>query len=81
VDDLALEEVRDRPESDVGVRTHVEPTGRLECSGAHVIPENEGPDQATLDRRERATHVEATEIAGTRANHEIDDACVIAART
>jgi hypothetical protein len=46
-----------------------------------VIPENEGPDQATLDRRERATHVEATEIAGTRANHEIDDACVIAART
>src|SRR5207244_2927048 len=49
VHDLALEEISDRGKVDVWVRANVDAGAWCELHGTHVVEEDEGPDQLTLD--------------------------------
>ena len=72
--DLAVEEVRDGREADVGVRPHGDSLARREDGGAHVIEEHERPDHAPLCCRQHAAHVEFAQAADARLDGQLDRA-------
>ena len=69
---LALEQVGDGGEPDVGVRAHVDAVADQELGRPHLVEEDEGPDHLLLRRGQRAAHLEAAEIAGARHDHVLD---------
>jgi hypothetical protein len=78
VEDLALEQIRDCREMDVGMGPHVDPAAGLEHDRPHVVPEDERTDEPSLARGQHAAHREAAQIAGPCSNDEIDGARVSA---
>ena len=69
---LALEQVGDGGEPDVRVRAHVDAVADQELGRAHLVEEDEGPDHLLLRGGQRAAHLEAAEVAGTRHDHVLD---------
>jgi hypothetical protein len=51
VHDLALEQVRDRCEVDVRMRSHVDAFADDELGRSHLVEEDERPDHLPLRRR------------------------------
>ena len=70
--ELAFEQIGDRGQVDVRVGADVGAVAGLERRGAHVIEEDEGPNEATLDRGQHAPHAQAAEIARARLDDELD---------
>jgi hypothetical protein len=57
----------------VRVRPHIQPLPSAKRSRPHLVEENEGPDHAPLQRRQRSPHCEAiAEIAGRWQDDKID---------
>ena len=74
VHDLAREQVRDRRQADVRMRTHVDPPRQVrgKLHRTHVIEEDERADHAALRPRQHAPDLEAAQIAATRFDHQLD---------
>src|SRR5690349_10385117 len=70
--ELALEQVRDRGQADVRMRAHVEAVAGLKSDRAHVIEEHERSDRPALRARQCAADVEVAQAAGRRFEHELD---------
>ena len=72
--DLAREQIRDRRQADVRMRTHVDPPRQIrgELHRTHVIEEHERADHAALRPRQHAPDLEAAQIAATRFDHQLD---------
>src|SRR5262249_19307036 len=64
----------DGRERDVRMRSHVDPSAGGELGRAHVIEEDEGPDEASRRVREGAAHGETAEVFGAAGDGEIDAA-------
>src|SRR3954465_9002898 len=69
---FAVEQVRDRRQADVRMRPHVHASAEQELGRAHLVEEDKRPDHLAPLGRERATHLEAAEVAGTRHAHRLD---------
>ena len=70
--DLALEQIGDGREPDVGMRAHVDTGADQELGRAHLIEEDERSDHLLARCGQRAAHLEAAEVAGTRHDHLLD---------
>jgi len=70
--DLAVEQVRDRREADLGMRAHAHPCAEQELGRAHLVEEDERPDHLTLVGGERAPNLEAAEVARPRDDDRLD---------
>ena len=68
MEDLALEQIGDGRQPDVGMRAHVDAAGQQELGRPHLVEEDERADHLPRRRRQRAPHLEAAEIA--RAWHD-----------
>src|SRR5690348_13448020 len=72
VEYLALDQIGDRGEPDMGVRTHVEPLPVAQRDRPHLVEEDEWPDHPPLWLRQRASYRETvTQIARRRQDHEV----------
>src|SRR4051794_10756035 len=72
VDNLALEQIGDRREIDMRMRSNVDAVPDFKLYRPHLVEENERPDHLTLCGRQSAAHIESiTEIAGAWDNHEV----------
>ena len=73
MEDLAFEQIGDGGEVDVRMRAHVEALARFEARRAELVPEDERPDHALLDRRQRAAHheivAEVARLGGDGRHH------------
>src|SRR5262249_52974834 len=72
VHDLAGEQEAHGGEADVRMRPHVDALAVAEFSRSEMVEENERPDHAPLDVRQRAPHRKAAEIDAARHDHQID---------
>ena len=72
VHDLAVEEIGDGGEPDMGVRAHVHALAEKELGRAHLVPEDERPNHLAPRGGQRAAHLEAAEIAGAGHDHRLD---------
>src|SRR6478736_763633 len=72
VHDLAIEEIRDGREPDMGMRSDIHPGPEQELGWPHLVEEDERANHLALSRRERAADLEAAKIAGARHNHGFD---------
>src|SRR5690606_41886476 len=72
--DLAGEEVRDRRQPDMRVRTDIDVArnSRLEDDRAHVIEEDERADHPALRERQHPADVEAPETALPACDDDLD---------
>ncbi len=70
--DLAIEQVGDGGEPDVGMRPDVEAVTEQELGGPHLVEEDEGADHLAASRRQRAAHLEAADVACARYDHLLD---------
>src|SRR5215218_7675987 len=70
--DFAVEQIRDRRQADMGVRTHVHAGAEQELGRAHLVEEDEGPHHLTLIGGESPPHLEATEVASARDDQRLD---------
>ncbi len=68
--DAPGEQVSDRGESDMRVRPHVHALSGNELHRAEVVEEDERADHLALAVGQRAAHLEAAKVAGTRHDHE-----------
>ena len=62
--DCAVEQVGDRRQADVRVRTHVQLAPGRELAAPHLIEEDERPDHLTLGGRQGTPHLEAANVVG-----------------
>ena len=72
--DLAFEQIRERGETDVRMRAHVDAlrnAGR-EFDRTEMIEEDERPDAAPLAERQHASHGESAQVAASRIDDEFD---------
>src|SRR6185369_5214153 len=73
MEELAFEQIGDGGEVDVRVWAHVETLAGFEARRAEFIPEDEGPDHALLDGRQRAAHheivAEVARLGSDGSNH------------
>ena len=69
---LALEQVGDGGQADVGMRAHVDAAADQELGRTHLVEEDEGPDHLLLGRGQGAAHLEAAEIARAGHDHVLD---------
>src|SRR5262249_11670373 len=72
VHDLAVEQVGDGGEPDMGMRTYVHPGTDEELGRAHLIEEDERADHLPARGGEGAGDRETAEIAGARYNHLLE---------
>jgi hypothetical protein len=72
VHDLAVEQIGDGSQPDVGMRAHVDAGADEEFRRPHLIEEYERPDHLLAGGRQRAAHGKAAEIAGARYDHLLD---------
>ena len=70
--DLAVEQIGDGREPDVGMRAHVDTRADQELGRPHLIEEDERSDHLLAGRGQRAAHGEAAEVAGARHDHLLD---------
>ena len=70
--DLALEQIGDRGQADMGVRANIDAFARAEHRGTHLVPENEGPDHLALRRGQGPADLETAEIPGAGHDHRFD---------
>ena len=69
MDDLALEEIRDRRKPDVRMRAHIDAATGRKSGRPHVIEEDEGADQLARRRGQHAADGEAAEVARAGGDH------------
>jgi hypothetical protein len=71
---FAIEQVRDRRQSNVWMRTNVDFSGNagFECDRTHVIEEDERADHAALCKWQNTSDFEAAKILATLFDHELD---------
>ena len=62
MDDLAVEEIRDRGQSDVWMRQHIHSAAGIERRRSHAIKKDERPDAAFHTRRKHALDGEAADV-------------------
>jgi hypothetical protein len=73
VNDLAVEQVGDRGQSDMRVRTHVQAAAGAQYRRPHLIEENKRPDRAALAAGQGTAHMKAiAEIVHRRDDEELD---------
>ena len=61
--DLAVEQIRDGGEADVGVRAHVDTGPGCECRRPHMVEKNKWPDRMPFGEGQHPPHVETAQIA------------------
>src|SRR5512147_1552411 len=67
VQERALEEIGDRGQSDVRMRSHVDPCAGRKGRGPDVVEENERPDHPDRMSRQQTAYLEAAEIFRVRS--------------
>jgi hypothetical protein len=72
VHDLAVEEIGDGREPDVGMRSHVDTRADQELGRTHLIKEDERSDHLLARRGQRAAYGEPAEVAGARHDYLLD---------
>ena len=72
VHDLAVEQIGDGRQADMGMRPHIHAGPEQELGRPHLVEEDEGADHLPLRRGQRAAHLEAAEVAGPRHDDGLD---------
>src|SRR5207237_6674831 len=77
--DLSLEQVGDRREIDVRMRTHVDALIGQKLGRAHLVEEDEGSDHLALERRQGAANLHLPKVDGPRYDQRFDcvNACAV----
>ncbi len=70
--DRTVEQIGDSGQADVRMRPNVKATTGEKFSGSHLIEEDERPDHLLFRGGQRAAHLEAADIVGTRDDHRFD---------
>ena len=70
--DLAVEQVGDGRQADMGMGPHVHAGSEQELGRPHLVEEDEGADHLPLRRGQRPAHLEAAEVAGAGHDHGLD---------
>jgi hypothetical protein len=72
VHDLAVEQVGDGRQADVGMGPHVHARSQQELGGTHLVEEDEGAHHLPLRGGQGSPHLEAAEIPGAGHDHGLD---------
>ena len=72
MNNLALQQIGDGREPDVGMGWHVEAASARQTHWAHAIEEDERPHVAASERRQDARDFDATDGAGVPFDHDFD---------
>ena len=72
VHDLAVEQIGDGRQADVGMRPHIHAGRRRGTRRPHLVEEEKGPDHLPLRRGQRSPHLEAAEVTGAGHDHRLD---------
>src|SRR5436309_14682691 len=72
LDYFAVEQIRDRGEVDVRMRSDIDTLADAELGRPHLVEKDEGSDHLPHSGRQCTANLEASEIAGAGHNHWFD---------